>query len=137
MYLIENLEVTMLLSKSSGFPPGFSSYIIIPREVSVSLFYTKLFQSLIQVHLFARDAHPRITSANVLYINLKITLAKFLRSTNVKQRQTLPNIKLAADKFFLLILAALIDIFYTFAPAYISCKEIVRFAQQFKDFIPP
>ena len=38
---------------------------------------------------------------------------------------------------FLLILTALIDIFYTFAPAYISCKEIVRFAQQFKDFIPP
>lgn len=90
----------MLLSKSSSFPTSFSSYIIIPREVSVSLFYTKLFQSLIQVHLFARDAHPRITSANVLYINIKITLAKFLRSTNVKQRQTLSNIKLAADKSF-------------------------------------
>ena len=36
---------------------------------------------------------------------------------------------------FFLILTALFDIFYTFAPAYISCKEMVRFAQQFKDFI--
>lgn len=80
-------------------------------EVSVSLFYTKLFQSLVQVHLFARDAHPHITSANELYINLKTMLAKFLRSTKVKQKQTLPNIKLATDESFLLILTALIDIF--------------------------
>lgn len=53
----------------------------------------RIFVERNELSLFARDAHPRITSANVLYINLKITLAKFLRSTNVKQRQTLSNIK--------------------------------------------
>ena len=51
-------------------------------------------------YLFARDAHPHITSANELYINLKTMLAKFLRSTKVKQKQTLPNIKLATDESF-------------------------------------
>ena len=58
-------------------------------------------------------------------------------STNVKQTQSLPNIKLMSSESFLLIPTVLFDIFYTFAPVYISCEEMVRFAQQFKDFITP
>lgn len=46
------------------------------------------------------EYNPKNHSFSTYYINLKITLAEFLRSTNVKQRQTLPNIKLAADKSF-------------------------------------
>lgn len=64
----------------------------------------------------------------------KRTPAIFLCSTDVKQKRTLPNIELAPNESFLLILTALSDIFYTFATAIISFGEMCW--QQAKFLLP-
>ena len=66
----------------------------------------------ITVHLFARDVCTQAESANVLNIKRAMRFTIFICSTTVKQKQTLPNSKLASCESFFCSFLLLYLIFF-------------------------